>query len=246
MRKHTLYATLLTVPLLLLAMVGAVLAQTSTGYYPPATPDPANVRVIPVGPTSVIDDLLNSPLVVTPYPTAPYRNATAPGGFLSAGDTAVVLAGPLNVRSQPGGDLPTLVIGQLQVGEQVTVLSLSDTLEWAYVDTQGPLFTQGWVSVAYIEQLENFQAFAPSNGGGGGTGMTVRAVYTVNIRQSATLFSPRVGILPADSVAEIIGRKSTYGWWKVRLSSGVVGWVSSTYVRPEDPAAYYSVPVLID
>lgn len=249
--KRLLFLTGLFV--LMLLSVSVVWAQYPNptprpiyGSYPQATPNPANVIVIPVGATSVIDDILNDPQVVTPYPTAAYTNATVPDAFLQVGDTAYVTAGPLNVRTNPNTTVGNIVLGQLQQGEDVTVLGLSPDLQWVYIDTRGPLFTQGWVSALYIEKAENFQPFAPSITGGDSTGMTVRAVETVNIRQRATLFSPRVGILPANGIAEIIGRKSTYGWWKVRLSNGTVGWVSATYVRPENPAAYYSVPVIID
>jgi uncharacterized protein YraI len=219
--------------------------------YPYATPDPANVIVIPPGgpqvipPSDPIDAIIAEGLQAPIVPTADTRIPNAPENFLTDGRTAIVTAGPLNVRSAPSTGFDSIVLGQLQQGEDVTILGLNDNLEWAFIDTRGPLFTQGWVRTLYIEPLEEFQAFPPGLPDAAATGFTLRARNTVNIRLEPVLFSDRVGILPQGAQAEIIGRTSTYSWWKIKVD-GTVGWVSGSFVYPEQPAAYNSVPILVN
>jgi N-acetylmuramoyl-L-alanine amidase len=211
---------------------------------PPATPD-ASVPVAPPPATSTIDALLNQPGVLTPRPTATFIPQVPPG-FLQAGNTAIVLEGPLNVRDQPSVRDGQVIV-QLEKGEDVTVLQLSPDLNWALVDTRGPAFVQGWVSTDFLRQQGEFIPFeATSEPGQPNTEFVLRATETVNIRANPVLFSPRVGILAAGTDAVIIGRKSTYQWWKIRTEDGTVGWVSSIYVYVVTPAAYQQAPVLVD
>lgn len=210
------------------------------------TPNPANVIVIPPPtPSDPVERILSSPLVLTPAAPSGFFNAAAPPNFLQAGDTAIVTAGNLNVRTQPNTGNEALVLTQLQRGHDVTVLSFSPDLQWVFVDTRGPQFLQGWVNALYIEKQGDFQPFAPSLPDAAATGFVLRAQYTVNIRQGASIFSPRVGILPQNAEAEIIGRKSTYNWWKIRAGD-TVGWVSASFVYVEPSAYYENVPVVTD
>lgn len=211
---------------------------------PPATPD-ASVPVAPPPVTSTVDAILNQPGVLTPLPTATYIPVVPPG-FLQPGDIAIVIAEPLNVRDAPDARAGTVIL-QLTRGEEVTVLQLSDDLNWALIDTGGAAFVQGWVSTDFIRAQGTFEAFpVTSEPGQPSTAFVLRATETVNVRADPVLFSPRVGILAAGTDAEIIGRKSTYEWWKIRMADGTVGWVSSIYVYIVTPAAYQQAPVLVD
>lgn len=229
----------------LIGVATGVAAQQPNGYYPDPTPSGANVIVIPPSDLDPIDAILNNPAIYTPRPTLDARRADLPtGAFLTPGTTAVVTLGPLNVRDTPTTENTSIVITTLQRGEDVTVLSLSPDLQWAFVDTRGPAFTQGWVNALYIQPfLANPSPFAPSLPDAAETGFTLVATQTVNIRQSPVLFSARVGILPEGSRASIVGVTNTYSWWKIEVD-GTVGWVSGSYIYPENPAAYNSVPIL--
>lgn len=227
------------------AQVIIITRVPNTGYYPQPTPDAANVIVIPNPPQTLspVEAILADPAIYTPGPTF-VPNAQVPPGFLQPGDTALVTSINLNIRTAPS--LTADVLGQLNRGEDVTILRLSDDLQWAYVDTRGKFFTEAWVSTLYIEKLENFQAFAPSLPDTGGSSYILRAQFTVNIRSEPTLFSDRVGILPQYAEAEIVGRKSTYNWWKIRVDGSTIGWVAKEYVYIVDPAAYQNVPVVTE
>lgn len=234
----------LTALILLLALV-MLLATPFAGAQqpPPATPVP-DVIVIPP-PSDPVDDILNNPAVLTPRPTATFPNIPPPGE-LRPGITAIVIDEPLNVRDIPsvqGSD----VLLQLNRGDDVTVLSLTPDRQWALVDTRGPDFITGWVNTDFIRQQSDFMPFqATSVPGEPGTGLILRAQVNVNVRAAPVLFSPRVGILAAGVEAEIIGRKSTYEWWKIRLNDGTVGWVSSVYVYIASQEAYQLAPVLVE
>lgn len=230
-------AALLTLPLLVTA------EPNPPAQYPYTTPDPANVIVIPPTPGSRIDEILNDPAVLIPAAT-PF-NATVPQGFLQPGDTVLVIAQALNVRTNPIQGPEGAIIGTLQRGDDLTVLQLSADLGWALVDTRGPQFLTGWVSTQYVEKLENFQPFAPSLPDESGTGLYLKAQQTVNIRSRPVLFSDRVGILAEDALAEIIGRKGTYNWWKIRVD-GTVGWVAADYIYVIDAEAYQVAPILTE
>lgn len=249
MTTSRIFGLLFLLALALMATLAAAQVPTpqpppNQGYYPAPTIDGSGVVVIPVGPTSFVDDILNSPGVLTPGPTPPPGVPSVPDGFLQPGTVAAVTANTLNVRTAPSTEAN--IIGRLQRGEEITVLQLNPDLTWALVDTRGPLFAQGWVSTAYIAAFnDTVQNFAPNADNQGATGYQLRAQFKVNIRQRATLFSPRVGILPEGTVAQIIGRKSTYNWWKIQVDD-TVGWVAAEYVYILNPAAYQDVPVLVD
>lgn len=241
--RQILPILLMIVVLIVVGMIFIPSPMQAQGY-PYATPNPANVIVIPIAtPESRIDQILSSPAILTPGAT-PF-NAVVPPNFLQIGDTAIVLAQTLNVRSAPILGAGGAILGQLQRGSDLTVLQLSGDLEWALVDTRGPFFLTGWVSTRYIARQGDFQPFAPGLADSGGTGLLLKAQETVNIRSAPTLFSERVGILPKNVQAEIIGRKSTYNWWKIRVDE-TVGWVAAEYIYVIDAEAYQVAPIVTD
>jgi uncharacterized protein YraI len=211
------------------------------GYAPNPTPNAANVIVIPPSndANTFSESILANPEAFTPVPTSPALvNRSAPPGFISAGATAIVLSGPLNVRSEPNTAVSNVVLVQLQRGHDVTVLQYTPDLTWAFVDTRGPDYLQGWVFSEYLALAEDFQPFPPSlPDDTASTEYVLRARQNVNIRQSPTIFSTRVGLLPAGATAEIIGRTGSYSWWKIR-DGETVGWVAATWIYVENPAGY--------
>lgn len=216
------------------------------GFVAQGTPDPNVVVIPPPRSDDPVDSILADPLILTPRPTLDQRSPRVPDNFLSVGVTAVVLEGPLNVRSVPNTGNTSVVLAQLDRGDDVTVLALSPDAQWALVDTRGPLFLQGWVFAIYLDPFQaEVTPFAPDLPDAPATGFTLRAQRTVNLRQSPVLFSERVGILPQGAQAAIIAVTNTYSWWKIDYQ-GTVGWVSGSYVYVEQPAAYSQVPIFSD
>jgi uncharacterized protein YgiM (DUF1202 family) len=213
------------------------------GFVPQGTPDASVIVIPPSRSDDPVDNILSNPLILTPRPTLDRRSPRIPDNFLVTGTTAVVVQGPLNVRNVPNTGNTSVVLAQLDRGDDVTILGLSDNLEWAFVDTRGPLFLQGWVASAFLDPYQgSITPFAPDLPDAPTTGFTLRAQQTVNLRQSPVLFSARVGILPGGAQASIIAVTNTYSWWKIAYE-GTVGWVSGTYVFIEQPGAYSQVPI---
>jgi uncharacterized protein YraI len=75
----------------------------------------------------------------TPEPTV---TATA-----ADGQTAVVRAALVNVRSSPDGE----VVGQVEAGQSVTVLGYSDDGEWAQIETAE---ISGWIFSGCLQGSE--------------------------------------------------------------------------------------------
>ncbi len=216
------------------------------GFVPQGTPD-ANVIVVPP-PRSEdpVDNILANPLILTPRATLDQRSAEIPPNFLRIGSTAVATQGSLNVRTIPNTGNTSVILTQLDRGDDVTILALSPDLQWAFVDTRGPLFIQGWVFAVYLDPYQGeITPFAPSLPDAAETFFTLRAQRTVNLRQSPVLFSERVGILPQGAQASIVAVTNTYSWWKIEYE-GTVGWVSGSYVYIEQPEAYNQVPIFSD
>ncbi len=200
--------------------------------------------VIPPSSQGVVDEILSDPVVLTPRPTRAVSAPPVNYGQLQPGQTAVVLQGPLNVRNAPDTGVATLVLTQLQRGDDLTVLQISADGAWAYIDTRGPAFVQGWASTRYIAPFDNQpDNFAPGLPDEPASGQTLIALETVNIRAAPVIFSARVGILAENTRAEIIGTTNTYSWWKIKVD-GTVGWVAGAYIYPENPTAYSSVPII--
>ncbi len=226
-----------------LALAAGMSRPVATAQLLVVTETPGNLPVvIPPGSTSAVDDILNNPGVLTPNPTRVFP-ADVPPGALQAGTSARVTATRLNVRSQPMTGRNN-VITQLQLGEEVTVLRLNDTLSWALVDTRGPAFVQGWVStdflIAFNEEFVPFEA--TSVPAGDTTGFVIVATDKVNIRAFPTIYAERVGIFTAGAEARIVGRKGNDYWWKIQTADGTVGWVAREYIYVPDPLAYSQVP----
>jgi uncharacterized protein YgiM (DUF1202 family) len=216
------------------------------GFVAQGTPDASVIVIPPPRSEDPVDNILANPLILTPRPTLDQRSARIPENFLRIGTTAIVMEGPLNVRNVPNTGNTSVVLAQLDRGDDVTILALSPDLEWAFVDTRGPLFLQGWVASVFLDPFQaEITPFAPSLPDAAETGFTLRAQRTVNLRQSPVLFSERVGILPQGAQAAIVAVTNTYSWWKIEYE-GTVGWVSGTYVFVEQPEAYSQVPIFSD
>ena len=69
------------------------------------------------------------------------------------------------------------------------------------------------------------------------------ATANVNLRAGPGTDHPVVGALKQGESADIVGRTSDGAWYKVKLASGSIAWVSAAYVSTEsDPDALPTVP----
>ena len=63
---------------------------------------------------------------------------------------------------------------------------------------------------------------------------TMYTTSNLNVRESYSTQSERIGYLNKDDSVTVIGRSSN-GWYKVRLSNGIEGFVSGEYLTTEKP-----------
>ncbi|MFZ4827062.1 MAG: SH3 domain-containing protein [Phototrophicaceae bacterium] len=210
----------------------------------PATPDPAKVLVIPANgqvvatPSGGLPSVILAPATLTPIPYVE--------PIFMVGERVVVNADRLNLRTAPGLVQNSQVIRQLGFGEVAYIQEVIGDASWVRVTTDTVSPQTGWVYARYltryVTQIETFAEGLPSQGG---TGYSIIADETSRMRSSPSVFGEVVGTFPDGSVGEIIGRKSTYSWWKIKVN-GVVGWVAQEYVYIPDSNAYPNVPILTE
>jgi uncharacterized protein YgiM (DUF1202 family) len=114
----------------LLAIIVLVIASLACGTYVPTVTPTAAPSATPT-PTA------------TPVPTA----TVTPFPAAEDGQTAVVRAALVNVRSSPDGE----VVGQVEAGQSVTVLGYSDDGEWAQIEAAE---IGGWIFSGCLQGSE--------------------------------------------------------------------------------------------
>ena len=130
----------------------------------------------------------------------------------SAAQIGVVKTSALNVRSGAGTNHS--IIGKLYKGDKVDILDSSNN--WYKVKLSNGKI--GWASSQYIDT--NHSANSQNNG-------TVNT-SALNIRQGAGTNYSIIGKLYKGDVVNILS--SSNGWYKIELSNGSTGWVSSQYI----------------
>lgn len=130
-----------------------------------------------------------------------------------AKETAVVQEDRLRLRQEPSRD--GRIIGHLAQGE--TVLVIGEEGGWKQVVTEDAI---GWVAASYLAPAEA-RSISQQTG-------TV-AADSLNVRAEPSLHAPRIGRLVRGEEVDIVEKKP--GWYKIASSTGLGGWVSSTYVQ---------------
>ncbi|MGG3893557.1 N-acetylmuramoyl-L-alanine amidase [Geobacillus stearothermophilus] len=130
-----------------------------------------------------------------------------------AKETAVVQEDRLRLRQEPSQD--GRIIGHLAQGE--TVLVIGEEGGWKQVVTEDAI---GWVAASYLAPAEA-RSISQQTG-------TV-AADSLNVRAEPSLHAPRIGRLVRGEEVDIVEKKP--GWYKIASSTGLGGWVSSTYVQ---------------
>ena len=137
----------------------------------------------------------------------------------SAAQIGVVNTSALNVRSGAGTNHS--IIGKLYKGDKVDILDSSN--DWYKVKLSNGKI--GWASSQYIDT--NHSANSQNNG-------TVNT-SALNVRQGAGTNYSIIGKLYKGDVVNILS--SSNGWYKIELSNGSTGWVSSQYITLNDSSS---------
>ena len=137
----------------------------------------------------------------------------------SAAQIGVVNTSALNVRSGAGTNHS--IIGKLYKGDKVDILDSSN--DWYKVKLSNGKI--GWASSQYIET--NHSANSQNNG-------TVNT-SALNVRQGAGTNYSIIGKLYKGDVVNILSFSN--GWYKIKLSNGSTGWVSSQYITLNDSSS---------
>ncbi|MDP4091837.1 MAG: SH3 domain-containing C40 family peptidase [Bacillota bacterium] len=147
-------------------------------------------------------------------------------GFAFADENKVgtVTCDTLNMRETP--DTSSKILLKLQQGNQVSIKDTSK--DWYKVTYDN---VTGWVSSDYVSIKDTTI----------GTGTVTGSV--VNVRQSADASSAILAKVEKGNTVSIYARAD--GWYKVKTSEGVVGWVSSDYVSLRDANASRSAADVI-
>lgn len=137
---------------------------------------------------------------------------------------ATVNTGNLNVRSGPGVEFGSMFT--LPRGYGVMMLARNHAANWVLIQlTDG---TRGWVNINYL--YTNYRVSQlPIDETAESTPVVPTAQNNnfigVNVRATPGDDAPVVGVLPALSSADLLGRSYNSSWAQVRLPDGTTGWV---------------------
>ena len=149
---------------------------------------------------------------------------------------ATVNTNDLNIRA--GGGMSYSILAKVNKGDTVLILEDKDSNGWYKVQ-----LTTGVVGWCYGDYLENFREGSlpdkPSNGNSNNSSNNGSSVVSgqiakvttddLNIRSGADTIYPVLSVAnTGDSV--LIIEKDSSGWYKVQLTTGVVGWCNSKYL----------------
>ena len=137
-----------------------------------------------------------------------------------AAQTGTVTASALNIRSGAGTNYS--VITKAYKGESVDILDTSNG--WYKVKLSNGKI--GWASSDYINRMSNSNSNSQNGTSISGYGKVTAS--TLNVRSGAgTSYSVVTKVYKGDKVNLL---ESLNGWYKIKLSNGKVGWVSSDYI----------------
>ena len=158
-----------------------------------------------------------------PTPAPQYANASAVSSA-APGTVLVVADGPLWVRSGPGKSYSPL--GFLKVGVHVTVLGIGP--HWVRIS--GPTGLTGWVALQYLAPVGASQTAGKQDANSTAlVGVAGRVTASVlNVRSLPDSHAHVLTVLFLGERVHIVSQQGT--WYRVRLLSGVAGWVNAAYI----------------
>ncbi|MEQ8672004.1 MAG: PA14 domain-containing protein [Aggregatilineales bacterium] len=175
-----------------------------------------------------LDRINTSTDPVTPAPTT--------GAYL------IVDTGRLNVRDQPN-PITGNQLTRISDGENYTIVGRNADTTWWQINVNGLI---GWVSANYVDAF-NVQNVPITDGTAvtsppPSTGVSVTAVANLNIRAAPGIRNALIGRIPGTSSASALGRNQNASWVQVNYN-GIVGWVSSAYVRFPSGTSISNLPI---
>jgi len=174
--------------------------------------------------------LLNANVAISGLPVV---DVTAPT------PTGVVNTGAVNVRSGPGVAYPSQAVAY--EGSSVTLLGRNDAATWIKARLPGGL--EGWIG-AYLLNANVAISDLPVVGAAppppAATGWV--SAYALNVRSGPGVGYSVLTAIPWGTNVSLLGRNSVATWVKVRLGSGLEGWVNPSYLEINISVA--SLPVV--
>lgn len=173
--------------------------------------------------------------VIVPTPTAQ-----------PTGTTATVTAARLNVRIAPSATAQ--VITRINRNETYTVTGRAQDSLWVLINLNGTL---GWVSARFVNlstpiasiPVASSSGAPPATQAPGATGNTVSTNgVNVVVRSGPGTQFARIGLLPINGVAQLVGRNGNNTWWNINFN-GLVGWVSAGFTSVSAGTNINSIPV---
>ncbi len=143
-------------------------------------------------------------------------HAIGVGSIYADTKTGEVTASSLNVRSGPSTSYS--IIGGLSKGQNVTISESKDG--WHKIEYKNK---EGWTSGKYISIKSSDDNSTPS------TSKKLKATAGLNVRSGGSTQYDKVGYISKGGTVEMLGVASS-GWYKVKLSNGVVGYASNDYL----------------
>jgi uncharacterized protein YraI len=154
---------------------------------------------------------------------------------------ATVTANTLNVRNAPSATTGT-ILTQIGFGETYPVVGRNAEGTWWQIQIDG---ITGWVNGQWVDTF-NVGGVPVTGGAFYGdpvdTGYVVFTDGNLNIRNGPAVTYARIGWLPINRTAAVIGRNADNSWWHIRYGN-VTGWVSSLYADLQPGADVTSIPI---
>jgi uncharacterized protein YraI len=155
-------------------------------------------------------------------------------GSLFSGPTATINSGALNVRSGPGVGYGTVAV--VYKDQTVNLLGRNADGSWVKIGLYNGV--QGWVNASLIIPSVAINTLPVLVS----TSTAHVTAGNLNVRSGAGPTYSSVAVAHNGDSLVLIGRNSAATWVKVRLASGVEGWVNVTHISTTVVIA--SLPVL--
>ncbi|MBE2184363.1 MAG: SH3 domain-containing protein [Anaerolineae bacterium] len=224
---------------LLINQFGAATGQTYNATFNlPAGSNTFQIDFVEFGGNAFLEFALTQAGQPAPIPVPPPSD-------VNVFSTATVTAYRLNVRTAP--DPQAQIITRINRNETFPVTGRSADGLWFQLLVNNQL---GWSSRAFL--------FVPNEGSVPIVGappvnpdpttppstsfIVTASPYTVNIRSGPGTQYGRIGQIPVNRTAEVVGRNSDATWWNINYN-GIVGWVTAEYAAMQAGVNINAIPI---
>jgi N-acetylmuramoyl-L-alanine amidase len=147
----------------------------------------------------------------------------------TAGQTAVVVTGALNVRSGPGVSYSPVTV--VSYGQVVMLLGRNSLTTWANIRL--PDGREGWVNASFLQLSVPLASLPNTETSAAPTLTATVTAWALNVRSGPGVTHNITAGLSYGQQVTLIGRNSDATWGQVRLANGMIGWVNLTYLKTE-------------